>query len=112
MKSIEFIGAPGSGKSYYEKEISKFLNKKNIETLDYNKLFFHNYPHLNKSNIFLKIKFFLKKLLINKKYFLVRYLNYTYDKFIDFNKEYNKINNNYYTKKFFNLFSKINFCTA
>ncbi len=106
MKSIEFIGAPGSGKTYYENKIKNFLNKKNIKILNYDDLFFTNYPYYKEINILKKTKFFLKKKLINKKNLFIKYINYTFDKFFNFNTEYDKINNNLYTRKFLKLYFK------
>lgn len=108
MKSIEFIGAPGSGKTFFKNKMILFLKKKNIHTFNYDEFFFKNYTSIYRSNFITNKKFLLKKNLYNKNSYLLRYLNYKTDRLINFEKEYNKTNNNLYTKNFFkNYFSKL-----
>ena len=100
MKSIEFIGAPGSGKTYFKEQLNLYYKNKNIKTYNYNELFLHKYNLIHKLNIMDKLKFLIKKILLNTDNFFLKYLNYKLDQIFDFKKEYTKINNDNYTKKF------------
>lgn len=85
-----------------------FFKKKRIDTLDYTDFFLKNYIYIHKPNLITNQKIFIKKKLSNRNNYFLRYLNYKIDKFINFEKEYKKANNNLYTKKFLkNYFNKL-----
>lgn len=110
MKSIEFIGAPGSGKTYFKEQLNLYYKNKNIKSYDYNEFFLSKYNQLHELNIFENQKFFFKKITLNNKNFFLKYLNYKLDQIFSFKKEYEKINNNIYTKNFFKeYFIKLKF---
>lgn len=110
MKSIEFIGAPGSGKTYFKGQLNLYFKNKNIKPYDYNELFLHKYSQFYPLSVFENKKFFFKKITLNSDYYFLRYLNYKLDQIFDFKKEFTKINNNNYTLNFFeNYFLKFKF---
>jgi len=65
LKSIEFIGPPGSGKSFYTRKLSNFLKKEKINILDLEINFYENFPLKFKLNIF-KLLLFTKNYLSSK----------------------------------------------
>ena len=95
-KVVEFVGMPGSGKTFFEKKIFKHSNKKIIR---------NNFSHLNRLNKLRYIIFFiinypnfffksiiiiLKKILIKKgfkKYFYYFYNEAAYRSYFDFRKD-------------------------
>lgn len=94
MKSIEFIGAPGAGKSYYKKQLEDYLLKKKLQPYSYSKVFYSYFINQKKIRLFKYIKFKIKKILINFDNFFIRFLNFNYDKLIKFDKEIQQVNKN------------------
>ena len=110
MKSIEFIGPPGSGKSFYTRKLSNFLKKEKINILDLEINFYENFPLKFKLNIFKLLLFRLKKKLSKKDNYFMRLSNYYFDKIYDFNHEFSLINDKVplkkFTKEYFENFEK------
>ena len=87
--SIEFLGNPGSGKSYYCDKLVERLTKKKILLYDFKNLFLNCYPEkLSLSQI---IKFKIKKNLVNSSNYFIKYLNRIFDQIISFDNEINHI---------------------
>jgi hypothetical protein len=86
QKSIEFIGAPGSGKTYFKEQLNLYYENKNIKSYDYNEFFLSKYNQLHRLNIFENQKFFFKKITINNNNFFLKYLNYKLDQIFSFKK--------------------------
>ena len=107
MKSIEFIGPPASGKSFYKKKLSNFLKKQKFYPLDSEINFYENFPLKYKLNIFKLLLFKLKKKIAKKNNYFIRFFNYYFDKFYDFNHEFSLINNEVRIKKFANKYFDI-----
>lgn len=88
MKSIEFIGPPGSGKSFYNKKICNFLKKKHYTIHNFSSVFYDNYPLIYRTSI---IKIFLlniKKQINFKTTKLFKKINFLFDQFYNFENEY------------------------
>jgi len=103
--SIEFLGSPGSGKSYYhDKLVEKFKNKF-LYIYNFQNLFLNYYP--NKLSLNQIIKFKIKKNLTNSSNYFIRYLNRIFDQIISFDNEINCIlnsdKNNIFFKNYFKL---------
>lgn len=101
--SIEFLGNPGSGKSYYYDKLVKRLARKKILLYDFENLFLNYYPEkLSLSQI---IKFKTKKNLTNSSNYFIKYLNRIFDQIISFDNEINYIlknkKNNIFLKNYF-----------
>ncbi len=107
MKSIEFIGPPGSGKSFYKKGLLDYFHKEKIYTFDTTTIFYEKYPFLFKVNLFKLLFFRLKKIIVGKDNYLFRLINYYFDKIYDFKKEYLFLNNRNILKKFTEEYFKI-----
>lgn len=100
MKSIEFIGAPGAGKSYYKKKLENFLLKKKLITYSHSEIFYKYFCLSKKLNFLRYLKFKIKENLINSDSFLINFLNFHYDKIFKFDEDIEEINN-YKTNKLF-----------
>ena len=87
--SIEFLGSPGSGKSYYYDKLVEKLTKKKIYLYDFQNLFLNYYPSKLSFNQILKFK--TKKNLINSSNYFIKYLNRIFDQIISFDNEINHI---------------------
>ena len=103
--SIEFLGNPGSGKSYYCDKLVERLTKKKILLYDFKNLFLNCYPEkLSLSQI---IKFKIKKNLVNSSNYFIKYLNRIFDQIISFDNEINHIlknkKNKIFLKNYFEL---------
>jgi len=103
--SIEFLGNPGSGKSYYCDKLVERLTKKKILLYDFKNLFLNCYPEkLSLSQI---IKFKIKKNLVNSSNYFIKYLNRIFDQIISFDNEVNHIlknkKNKIFLKNYFEL---------
>ena len=97
--SIEFLGNPGSGKSYYYGKLVERLTKKKILLYDFKNLFLNYYPEkLSPSQI---IKFKIKKNLANSSNYFIKCLNRIFDQIISFDNEINHILKNKKKKNFF-----------
>jgi len=95
-KIIEFVGMPGSGKTFFEKKIFKYSNKKIIKNnfnylskfdkIKYIVLFIFSYPNFffKSINIILKNIFFKREF---KKYFYYFYNETAFRSYIDTRKE-------------------------
>ena len=95
-KIVEFVGMPGSGKTFFEKKIFKYSNKKIIKNnfnylnkfnkIKYIVFFIFSYPNFffKSINIILKNIFFKKEF---KKYFYWFYNEIAYRSYIDNRKE-------------------------
>ena len=103
--SIEFLGNPGSGKSYYYDKLVERLARKKIPLYDFKNLFLNYYPKkLSLSQI---IKFKTKKNLVNSSNYFIKYLNRIFDQIISFDYEINHIlknkKNKIFLKNYFEL---------
>ncbi len=103
-KSIEFLGTPGSGKTYYYNKLNKILINDGCETHDFQSLFL-NYHHQNQASLNY-FKFKIKNFLNSSNIFLFKYLNIIFDKIFIFEKEINKIINKKKNKKFLKKYFK------
>ena len=103
--SIEFLGSPGSGKSYYYDKLVEKLTKKKINLYDFQNLFLDYYPGKLSFNQILKFK--TKKNLTNSSNYFIKYLNKIFDQIISFDNEINHIlkskKNNFFLKSYFEL---------
>tara|TARA_B100000886_G_scaffold276455_1_gene200417 strand:+ start:22554 stop:23309 length:756 start_codon:yes stop_codon:yes gene_type:complete len=103
--SIEFLGSPGSGKSYYHDKLVAKLNKKKINLYDFQNLFLNYYPGKLSFNQIIKFK--TKKNLTNSKNYLIKYLNRIFDQIISFDNEINHIlkskKKKFFLKNYFEL---------
>ena len=110
MKSLEFIGPPGSGKSFYTRKLSNFLKKEKINFLDLEINFYENFPIKFILINFILLLFILKKKLSKKDNYFIRLSNYYFDKIYDFNHEFSLINDKVplkkFTKEYFENFEK------
>ena len=103
--SIEFLGNPGSGKSYYYGKLVERLTKKKFLLYDFKSLFLDYYPEkLSLSQI---IKFKIKKNIANSSNYFIKYLNIIFDQIISFDNEINHIlknkKNKIFLKNYFEL---------
>ena len=94
MRSIEFIGAPGAGKSYYKKQLEDYLLKKKLQTYSHSKVFYNYYINQKKISLLKYVKFKIKFFLINFDNFFIRFLNKNYDKLFKFEEEIQQVNKN------------------
>ena len=103
--SIEFLGNPGSGKSYYCDKLVERLTKKKILLYDFKNLFLNCYPE--KLSLGQIIKFQIKKNLVNSSNYFIKYLNRIFDQIISFDNEINHIlknkKNKIFLKNYFEL---------
>lgn len=103
--SIEFLGNPGSGKSYYCDKLVERLSKKKVLLYDFKNLFLNYYPEkLSLSQI---IKFKTKKNLTNSSNYFIKYLNRIFDQIISFDNEINHILKNKKNKIFLKNYFKL-----
>ena len=72
MKSIEFFGPPGSGKTYYQKKLRKFLINNNFKTYSFEENFYTNYSKINEIGFLNQIKFFLKSKLTDENNYILK----------------------------------------
>lgn len=102
--SVEFLGTPGSGKSFYFFKLQKELEKKRFKTFNYLNLFLKYYPF--NISTFQSIKFEIKLRLNQSRFYLFKYINTVFDKFFSFDDEINKIIRKKKIKIFFKQYFK------
>lgn len=107
MKSVEFIGPPGSGKSFYKRKISNFFKKNEFDILDSSSIFYEEYNFLYKTSFFESFFLKIKKKVTKKKNYFFRLLNFYFEKVYNFENKYNYFNKKKTLKKFTDDYFKI-----
>ena len=107
MKSVEFIGPPGSGKSFYKRKISNFFKKNEFDILDSSSIFYEEYRFLYKTSFFESFFLKIKKKVTKKKNYFFRVLNFYFDKIYNFESKYNYFNKKRILKRFTDDYFKI-----